>query len=99
MKSRPRGERKKAEADGAEDVRTVSQDFEERKKALEALHRHTHSAALQLAALRHQAQALDQEMQQARREASQEAEQLGKFAGRPRRRGKGCGRRWAVWRR
>jgi hypothetical protein len=80
---KPRVRRKRAEADAAgaldaaaEEVRMVTQDFAEAKHALESLRRHTHSAALQLAALRHQAEALNQEMDQTRREASQEAVRL-----------------------
>ena len=67
---KPRAGRKKADAVGtvsaAVDVGTIAQDFEEEKKALEALHRHAHSAALQLAALRHQAEALSREMDEVR---------------------------------
>jgi chromosome segregation ATPase len=85
---RPRVGRKKAVANAAKAVNQAAPqaqpdvpDFAEEKKALEALRRHTHAAALQLAALRHQAQALNEELEGTRRQCLAEAKRLAEVRG------------------
>ena len=51
-------------------------DFQDTKTHVDALRRHTHDAVLQLGALKHQAQILNQELEQTRQQVLRETERL-----------------------